>query len=269
MELHSLPSSPRRRTPLEIERAVIFALVVRELRSRVGGHWLGLLWMVFEPLGHVLAMLALLSFTQATAHPGIELPVYLVTGLMPFFMFRNVVRRVPQALAASRGLFAYRQVHPFDALVARAVVEIGLYSAVYLVALALLGWLGFRWLPEFPLELLGVSVVLLALGLGLGFSLAVAGHGRPRVDTVVGLLFFPLYIGSGVVFQLHRFPPETRDWLLWNPVLHLIELSRSYFIPEYIPLEGANLAYPAAWALAICALGISLYRVYRHRLLGA
>lgn len=265
MELQSLPPSPRKRTPMQIERAVLFALVVREARGRVQGRWLGLLWMVFEPLANVLVILAIYGAARAASHSDRELPVFLVTGLLPFFMFRNVVRRVPSAVAGSRGLFAYRQVHPFDALCARAIVEIGLYSAVYLIALALLGWLGFHWLPAAPLEWFGVTVLLLAFGVGLGFVLAVAGYGRPRVDTVVGLVFLPLYIFSGVIAPLRLVPHDTRQLLLWNPVLHLIELSRSYFMPHYEALPGVSLAYPAAWTLGTCVLGISLYRVYRHR----
>lgn len=268
MELQSLPPSPRKRTPMQIERAVLFALVVREVRGRVKGRWLGLLWMTFEPLAHVVVLLSIYGFTQARSHPGQELPVYLVTGLMPFFMFRNVARKMPNAVAAARSLFAYRQVHPFDALMARATVEIGLSSAVYLIALAALGWWGMHWWPSRPLELVAVSFVLLSLAIGLGFVFAVASFNRPVVDTVIGLLFLPLYLISGVVIPLQHFPASVREVLLWNPVLHLIELSRANFVAHYDPLQGVNLGYPAAWALGSCALGISLYRVYRHKFTG-
>jgi ABC-type polysaccharide/polyol phosphate export permease len=54
---------------------------------------------------------------------------------------------------------------------------------------------------------------------------------------------------------------------LLNPVLHLVELSRLYFIPNYTAVAGISLAYPAAWALVVAALSMSLYRVYRFRFL--
>ena len=60
---------------------------------------------------------------------------------------------------------------------------------------------------------------------------------------------------------------EIRDWLLYNPVLHLVELSRVYFIPNYTALPGVTLEYPAAWALVVTALALGLYRIYRHRFL--
>lgn len=242
-------------------------MVIRELRGRVQGRWLGLLWMLLEPLAHVLLLVSMFGFRSHLVSINIEFPVFLVTGLLPFFIFRNLARRLPNAVGTNRSLFAYRQVKPSDALAARAVVETGLYSAVYLAALMLLGWLGYHWLPHAPLELLGVSLVLLALGIGLGLVFTVAVHQRPRVDAMVGMLFFPLYILSGVIFPLHTLPEKYLQWLLWNPVLHLIDLSRTYFLPNYEPLPGVNLAYPGACALVTAALGMSMYRVYRHRLI--
>jgi capsular polysaccharide transport system permease protein len=264
MELQSLPPTPKKRDALQIQRAVLFALVVRELRARVQGRWLGLLWMVFEPLAHVLLILALFGFRHRVVSPNVELPVFLVTGLLPFFVFRNLARRLPQTVSANRGLFSYRQVKPIDALAGRAIVEIGLYGVVYVAALGLLGWLGFHAVPHAPIELIGVSGVLLTLGMGLGLVFAVLVHDRPRVQAVVNLAFLPLYLLSGVIFPLHTLPPGIREWLLWNPVLHLIELSRMYFIPHYTMLPGVSLGYAAGFALVSAALGMSMYRLYRH-----
>jgi capsular polysaccharide transport system permease protein len=269
MELASLPRLPRKRSPMRIQRSVVLALIIRELRARVEGRWLSLMWMVFEPLAHVLVILALFGFRRHVVSANIEFPVFLVTGMLPFFMFRNLARRLPNAIVANRGLYAYRQVKPIDALVARALVEIGLYSTVYLLALMLLGWLGYHWLPIAPLQLMGVSLVLLALGLSLGLLFAVLSHNRPKVQTFIGLIFMPLYLISGVIFPLHTMPVEIREWLLWNPVLHLIELCRLYFIPNFRPLTGVGWTYPTTFAITTAALALSLYRLNRHDLVAA
>lgn len=267
MQLHSLPSTPRRRDPVTIQRAVLFALVLRDLRSRVEGRWLSLLWMVFEPLSHVMVIVAVMGVRTSAVLPNVDYPVFLVTGMLPFFIFRNLARKLPPAISANRSLFAYRQVKPIDALAAGAIVEIALYSAVYLIALCLLGWMGYHSAPHAPLELIVVSSVLLIFGVGLGVLFSVLAHRRPKVNAVIGLVFFPLYFASGVIFPLHNLAPDIRHWLLFNPVLHLVELSRVYFIPNYVGLPGVSLVYPAAWALVVTALAMSLFRVYRHRFL--
>lgn len=267
MQIRNLPPTPPRREPLQIQRAVLFALVVRDLRSRVEGRWLGLLWMVFEPLAHMLVILALLGTRSNILLANVDYPVFLITGMLPFFLFRNLARKLPNSISSNRNLFAYRQVMPIDALVACAIVEIGLYSAVYVVALVLLGWMGYHSVPRAPIELIAVSLVLLVLGTGLGLLFSVAAFQRPKVNTVIGLIFYPLYFASGVMFPLHSVTPDIRSWLLFNPVLHLVELSRLYFIPNYTTVAGVSLAYPTAWALVVSALAMSLYRVYRFRFL--
>lgn len=265
MELQSLPSTPRRRDPVRIQRAVLFALVVRDLRARVEGRWLGLTWMIFEPLAHVMTILVLFGARRGFVMANADFPVFLITGMLPFFLFRNLARRLPAAIGSNRNLFAYRQVKPIDALAARAIVEIALYGAVYVIALCILGWAGYDSVPHAPLELIVVSAVLLLLGTGLGLFFAVVTHQRPRLNTVVGLIFYPLYFASGVIFPLHNIAGNILHWLLYNPVLHLVELSRAYFIPNYVAVPGVSLAYPAAWALVVAALSMSVYRVYRFR----
>lgn len=265
MQTLNLPSKRLKREPLQIQRAVLFGLVVRELRARVEGKWMGLLWMVFEPLAFVLLILGFVGVRSSVVMLNVEFPVFLITGMLPFFLFRNLARRLPHSIGANRGLFAYRQVLPIDALVARAIVEIGLYGAVYVVAFSLLGWLGYHWLPIAPLELIAVSVVMLTFAVALGLLFSVLSHERPKVTTVISLFFYPLYFASGVIFPLHQLSSNVRAWLLYNPVLHLVELSRLYFIPNYTALPGVSLSFPAAWTLVTLAFALSTYRVYRHR----
>jgi capsular polysaccharide transport system permease protein len=265
MDLKNLPPTPERRDAWHIQRAVVVALVIRELRARVQGQWLSLMWMVLEPLAHVMVILALLGSRSHFVSINLEYPVFLVTGLLPFFIFRNLARRLSKSISANKGLFAYRQVKPIDALVARAFVEVGLWSMVYVAALALLGWMGYHWFPQSPLELAGISIVLILLGVSFGLLFAVIAHNRQRVETVIGLIFYPLYFASGVIFPVNNLSPSVKEILLLNPVLHLIELSRAYFLPNYTALQGVDPAYPAAWALVLGALSMSMYRVYRFQ----
>jgi capsular polysaccharide transport system permease protein len=263
-----LPSPAQRqlRSAWQVQRAVIFALTARELRARVGGQWLGLMWLVFEPLAHLLLILALFTLVRNYSRGDVETPMFLVTGMLPFFVFRNLALRVGDSIPANRGLFSYRQVKPFDTMVARAIVEVGLYTAVYLVVLAGLGWLGFHWLPVAPLELLAVSLLLVGFGFGVALLIAVASLRRPKVRTFIGLLFVPLYLLSGVLFPIHSAPPDVQPWLLMNPVLHLIELSRFYFLPNYHRLEEVSVFFVLMCTLSTLFFGLVLYRVERHRL---
>lgn len=272
MAAHPLPLPGRtaptaRRSPWEIQKAVVFALFIRELRARIEGRWLGLLWTVAEPVAHLAVVMTLFIAVRHLARPGIDAAMFLATGLVPFFLFRNIALRGADAVRQNFGLFSYRQVKPFDTLVSRALVETVLASLTYLVVLSGLAWWGLPVWPARPLELFAASAVLIALGFGLGLTLMVACTERPRLRTVVGLLFVPLYLLSGVIFPLDRVPSEWLAWLLLNPLLHLVDLMRQGFAAGYRPLPGAGLGYPAAWAIGVCALGLCLYRVHRRRLI--
>jgi capsular polysaccharide transport system permease protein len=72
---------------------------------------------------------------------------------------------------------------------------------------------------------------------------------------------------SGVVFPVHTLPADVLPWLLWNPVLHALEVSRGYYFNGYQPLAQASASVVGAFALLTLSLGLSLYRVRRQRLI--
>jgi capsular polysaccharide transport system permease protein len=257
----------RRRSAWEVQRAVLFALVLREMKARVGGQWVGAIWTLLEPLTHTMILVTILGFVRGVVLPGIEYPVFLVTGLLPFFLFQHLAMRLMDGIESNRGLFAYRQVKPLDTLVARACVEALMNLLVYAFTLGILAWLGYSVLPAGPLEMIGVNLVMILLGTGFGVLSAVVSHERPRLRSFIRMTMFPLYFASGVIFQVDLLPREYLDWLLLNPLLHLVELSRHAFIPTYVPVEGINALYPLLCTLTIGALAMLLYRADRLRLI--
>ena len=260
------PEPPRKRSAWEVQRAVLFALVLREMKSRVGGQWVGAVWTLIEPLTHVLILVTILGFMRGVVLPGIEYPVFLVTGLLPFFLFQHLALRLMDGIESNRGLFSYRQVKPLDTLISRACVEALMNLLVYAFTLGILAWLGFSVVPSGPLEMLGVNAVMILLGTGFGVFSAVVSHDRPRLRSFIRMTMMPLYFASGVIFQVDLLPREYLDWLLLNPLLHLVELSRHAFIPAYVPAEGVNALYPLLCTLAVGALAMLLYRADRLRL---
>jgi capsular polysaccharide transport system permease protein len=264
----TLPASPLpKRSSWDIQRAVLFALVIREYRTRVGRHWTGIVWTIFEPLAHVLFFLLVFGYLRSIASSTMEYPVFLASGLMPFFLFRDLAQRLTESIDANLGLFSYRQVKPFDTIVARGIVECVTWLVVLTFTLGLLQWLGYRALPQQPLEFFGVAALTALLGGALGLFLAVVTRGRPRLRTLVRWLYLPLYITSGVMFSVDRIPPTFVEWLSWNPVLQLVDLSRNSFEPRHMLQPGLGWRYPASFVLVLLALALALYRRDRQQLM--
>ena len=122
------------RTPWEIQRSVIYALLIRELKTRMGGKWLGAFWAFGQPLAHVMFMDFMLETVRGRVMANVDFSVFLVTGVIPFALFKNLSLRLMGAVEANRGLFAYRQVKPMDAFLSRALLEIVISATVFVLA---------------------------------------------------------------------------------------------------------------------------------------
>jgi capsular polysaccharide transport system permease protein len=255
------------RSPWDIQRSVLYALFLREVKTRFGGRWLGVYWALLDPLSQVLVLSVLLGTLHRAANPGIDPPVFLITGIVPFYLFRSVSTRLMDGVDANRALFGYRQVHPIDTLLSRALLEGGLYVAVSLVMFIGYGFFGLLWYPARPLELLALGTVLSAGAFGLGLVLAVATHPMPQSRAFVRVAFLLMYLVSGPMTPVNLVPSEWLPWLLLNPLLHVVELSRAYFIPGYRLIDGIDFGYVAACALVALAAGLALYRLRRQHLL--
>lgn len=252
-----------------VMRDVLFALYLREIKTRLDGRWRSIVWVIGEPLANLAVMLALYGSLRARVLAGVDTLVFLITGVLSFLLFKTLVLRLMESIDANMGLFAYRQVQPIDAILSRAAVEVTLFAGMALVCLLGLGWAGHAIVPQRPLELIAASMLLVGFGVALGLLAAVGtGSTLNRLRTLVKLVFTPLYFLSGAIVPIASLPPPVQQALLHNPLTHLIESIRSAFLgPVYQSAAGVSLQLPLAWTLVTALLGLSLYRVRRHRLL--
>ena len=260
--------SMRKRTPMQIQRAVLFALLMRELKTRFGGKLVGLFWVLFEPVANIYILLFIRSVLRTRVlGPTIEYPVYHVVAMIPYFVFRSCWFRTMEAVNGNAGLFSYRQVRPMDAMIARSALESYIYMFVFIVVLGTLAWFGMKFLPDDPLLFAECWVVNILLGFGLGEVCMVLTHGKPNAKTFVRLMSMPLYLLSGILIPLKGFPPDVLYWLMWNPTASLVEMERKAYYTEYTPVTGASLGYAFMFALVLLASGHMLYRLNRLKLL--
>lgn len=256
------------RSSWSVMRSVVFALSLRELKTRLDGRWGGAVWVIGEPLLNTLGMLALYSAMRAQTIGGVDTLLFLVSGQMPFLLFRSLSLRLMDAIDSNLGLFAYRQVQPVDAVIARGLIELLVFGAVMGGCLAALGWAGHPVWPHRPLELFATIVLLAVIGGALGLFLAV-GTVAPfnRLRGLVTMLFLPIYVTSGALMPLGSLPIGLQSFFLYNPIAHLLELLRSALIgPTYQASPYVGWSLPLTWAVGMVLAALSLYRARRHRL---
>lgn len=257
----------KKRTSWEIQVAVVFALMLRELKTRFGGKLVGIFWVLFEPIANIYILLYIRGVLRTRSiGPTIAYPVYHVVAMIPYFAFRSSWFRAMEAISGNVGLFAYRQVKPADAMVARVMLEVIIYGIVFLLVMATLAWFGLKCLPDDPLLFLFCWGVNVALGFGLGECCLVLTHHKPNAKSIVRLLSMPLYLLSGILIPLKQFPPNVLYWLMLNPTSSLVEMERHAYYHEYEPAKFTSLGYSCEFALVLCAFGHMLYRLNRRKL---
>jgi capsular polysaccharide transport system permease protein len=257
-----------RRTPFQINRAVVFALLLREMRSRFGQRRMGAFWMLAEPIIQLIFMVIIMGFVRGRGPTqGIPFPVFLLTGIAPFIMFRGIAMLIMEGLSANRGLFAYKQVQPIDTFIARTIMQVSIASISYLAVLAAFGWYGYDVGVYRPLEWLGLLCVGVALSFGMGMVFAVLVDAIPESRTLMRFLFLGLYFSSGAMFPVTSFPSYVLPYISWNPYLHLIELLRESVFPFYKTLALVSFSYVATCTAVCLAVGLGLFRVRKTKML--
>jgi capsular polysaccharide transport system permease protein len=228
------------------------------------GAWV---WLLAEPMAHIAFLLFVFAVMGVRHVGGIESPLWLMVGLLGFFMFKRTMTIAMGAVTMAKPLFAYRQVKPIDAVLVRAASEgvlVGVISIVFLVVAALFG---VDILADDWLRVLAAFLTLWLLGLGFGLVLSVPRELAAEVGDIVNIVTTPLYLLSGVMFPLAAVPQPYRDWLLLNPVAHPLEHARQGFAAHYVAVEGIELAYPLMVAFIAVLLGLALHRVFHSRLI--
>ncbi len=256
------------RTPWQIQKAVVSALFLREMKTRFGSKRFGYVWAILEPAAIILVFWAMFGLSLRKGMPGVDYPMFLLTGMLPYQLFVNTLNTSMAAFESNQGLFNYRQVKPFDALVTRCLVECLVYFLVFLILVATGMALGF---DAHIHDVLGLSLILLLLvwfSFSMGLLFAVIGTFAENFKKVVGIITRPLFFASGIFFSASMVPPQYREIMLLNPLLNFLELIRSHYFAAF-QSQGASYLYIIAWTMGSSLLGLWLYNHLKDRIVAS
>lgn len=255
------------RSPLQIKKSVIFALVLREARSRFGDRRMGATWTLIEPICHLLILSVLFGLLRGRTVAGIDFPVFVLVGLAPFLLFRNTALRLMNSPKENRALFSYKQIKPLDTYIARVLVEFSISATVYAILVFGFAWFGFDMAIKSPIEWMLTVLLGVMFSFGLGMLLSLIAHAMPSSTLFIRMMFFPLYFMSGVLIPASYLPHAMLPLLLLNPFLHLMELIRAEIFPHYVPVDGISVIYVIAFTLVLLFVSLGTYRARRLHLI--
>ncbi len=254
------------RNALSITLSVWKALFLREALVRLFSRRAAWIWLFGEPLSHIIFFMFIFSVMRVHSVGGIDTAVWIMVGMLGFFMFRRTGMLAMKAVTMNRPLFTYRQVKPVDTVLVRGATEGLITLGMTLVMLTGAGLAGLDVVPEDPLLVLGAFTSLWLIGLGFGLVTSVLTELIPEIGDLLGLVMTPLYFLSGVIFPITSVPQPYREWVLMNPVAHAIETVRMGFAPHYNAIVELDSLYPYEFALVAIVLGLMLHRSFAVRL---
>lgn len=243
------------------------ALFMREALARTMANRFAWFWMFAEPVAFVVVMVAVHELLgRVRLVTGAEFIPWLIVGVMGFLLFREGVLRSIGAVDSNQGLFTYRQVKPVDPVLVRNALEGILKTIVLVILITGASLLGHDILPADPLQAMLAWVSLWLLGMGGGLVVSVGAALVQELGLVTRLAMLPMFLLSGAMIPLHTLPHYLQHYLLYNPVLHAIEILRFSFFAGYQSLNGVNLMYVWYWILPLIALGLALHIRFAMRL---
>jgi ABC-type polysaccharide/polyol phosphate export permease/lipopolysaccharide biosynthesis regulator YciM len=245
---------------------VIYALIVRETRTRFGDSVLGYGWALIEPILHIATLsLAFAVLMRGRPPIGTQFFIFYYTGLIPYHIFVHASSSMTYAVTSNGSLLQLPLVKTTDVIVARGILE--LVTDLLVAVLILAGFLAVG-IGHLPNDLAGVAssiTVIWLFACGCGFINAVLNAACKSWDKIWNQVTRILYFCSGIFYVPGMMPDWIRDILWWNPMLHGVDWFRASFFGDYEPfwLDRSYLAITAGLTLLA---GLALERGLRRQL---
>lgn len=241
----------------------VAALILREMTASYGRSPGGYIWALAEPVLGIALLSLIFSIGFRSPLLGINFPMFYATGLLPFLMFSDLSAKTAQAINYSKQLLAYPRVTFADAIMGRFILN--LFTQILVATIVLTGIIAIfetRTTLEIG-KLLSALAMTASLGLGIGTFNCFLMSMFPVWQRIYSILTRPLLLISGVIFTFESVPEPYRDWLWYNPLVHIVGLVRAGFYSSY-DAPYANPLFVHAIAAVFGLLGLVFLRRY-HR----
>jgi capsular polysaccharide transport system permease protein len=250
---------------LLVQLHVVHALILRETRTRFGLSQLGYLWALIEPLLWIGTIAGMYVLGGSTGKTGMTMVGFIGTGIITYELFRNCQSRVMVAVSSNMPLLFYPQVQPLDMMISRVLLEYATWFSVFVVILGGDALVRGELRVDDPLKVILGLFLAGALGGSLGAVLCSLTVYSNSIDKFAGALLRPLMFMSGTFFALEDMPAQVVSYLVYNPVLHVVELVRDGWYRTYTSTH-VNAWYPSLWIVGFTFLALTLERVVRPKL---
>lgn len=259
-KIHKIRHSSLLRLPLTCR--TILALVLREMATSYGRSPGGYVWAIAEPVAGIALLTFIFSLGFQAPPLGVSFALFYASGLVPFLIYADISGKISQSINFSLPLLSYPRVTLVDAIFARAALSIMTQT---IVSCLVFGGVALFIGTQSRVDILQLGyAILMAFGLGIGVGtlncfLVTRFPVWQRIWSIVNR---PMFLLSCVVFTFESIPLPFRDWLWFNPIIHIIGTTRQALYFGY----SADYVMPSyLWFLSAILTTFGLFLIWRYK----
>lgn len=253
------------RTPLFWRARVILSLWSRAISFEASQDRIGYLWLVLDPLIHVLIICIVPLLLHAGQVADMNTFPFAIIGACFWLTFRTSATGALAGGGVLKPQLEHPAVRRFDIIVARGLSAMVIY---FFVGTALIFVTTYMGLSGFPVNLplfVACFVISWVFGMSYGiimYSLALRYPGMRRIN---GFLIRFIAFSSGLFYVTEQLPDDVAWVFLWNPLLHVVQIARSAWFYEY-KTRDADPIYAFYWLLVLLLLALACIVLDERRL---
>jgi len=245
---------------LLLQRHLIWNFVLRDLKTRYVGSFMGIFWSVIHPIVLLVCYTFVFSVVfkiRPYSSTTDNFAIFLFCGILPWLYFQDTVLRsctsiVEHGHLIKKTLFP-SEILPISYVISNLIMHlIGVaILVVVLIALGLFGWT----IVFLPIYL----ALLMVMALGLGWLMAcLQVFLRDTVQILTVVLVFWFWF-TPIFYAVEKVPKVLQPLIRLNPLTSVVEGYRSVLLEHQMP-SLSGLALLAVYAVILFVIGGSAFR---------
>ena len=169
-----------------------------------------------------------------------------------------------RAFRSNKSLLSYPMIKEPDTLFARLSLIACTFVVINVVFYSGLIVFGLGQFPAHPELVVFAFLTTCLFGFGVGSINAILYQKNQAWQHIEKIFSRPLFFLSGVFYIPSTMPPEAVAIIKWNPILHIVELTREGFYSNYRS-DVLNIAYPIGLGVALVIIALFAERITRKQ----
>jgi len=235
-------------------RYLLRHMVVRDLRNRYTGSLIGVFWSVIHPTIMVLTYTFIFSFVLkaklGVEAGGINYTLWLLCGLLPWFLFSETLQRSSNILIENKTLIT-KSLFPSELLPVSVILSNMLNHAVVFTIIVAIVLASRGALHPAILLLPFYTCMLVLFSLGLSWFVSSVNIFFRDVGQIINVIVGFWFFYTPIFYDPNTLSPALKTVLMFNPLYHLVEGYR---------LALLGVGEPGLWGAAyLCLLSVGSF----------